>query len=326
MELPARKNKILNAVVKQYIAAGEPVGSKALLELLDFPVSSATVRNEMAALSEMGYLVQPHTSAGRIPTQLGYRHYLDHSIEPAQIDPRERRAIDDAISLCADDPEHILSKGAEILSQLTGYAALSTTPPSDETTIERIKIVQVSKHTSMMVMITSKGMVKNRLFRCDHNLNEDVLNDPELSKALVNGELYTKEMAEENDHILFYVPKKVGSIRHDIYLKLLYVPSQSPDKPNAMRLEAGEQLEEGKEYPYITFSVDIGDDGSITYNDPLLIEQEIVDDKETITKTPSSMGPSRIYFSDEGIEAVRNTFMTIFEKAGIKEEMSNKKH
>lgn len=175
MELPARKNKILNAVVKQYISAGEPVGSKALLGLLDFPVSSATVRNEMAALSEMGYLVQPHTSAGRIPTQLGYRYYLDHSIEPVQIDPRERRAIDDAISLCADDPEDILSKGAEILSQLTGYAALSTTPPADNTTIERIKVVQVSRHTSMMVMITSKGMVKNRLFRCDYNLDSDTL-------------------------------------------------------------------------------------------------------------------------------------------------------
>lgn len=175
MELPVRKGKILNAIIKQYIETGEPMGSKLLLDFLDFSVSSATVRNEMASLSEMGYLIQPHTSAGRIPTQLGYRYYLDHLIEPIQLSDRERRAIDDVLTAVADDPEHILNKGAEILSQLTGYVAVSTTPPTDDTTIERIKILQISKHTTMMVMITSKGMVKNRLFRCDYNVTDEVL-------------------------------------------------------------------------------------------------------------------------------------------------------
>ena len=175
MELPVRKSKILNAIIKQYIETGEPTGSKVLLDFLDFSVSSATVRNEMASLSDMGYLVQPHTSAGRIPTQRGYRYYLDHLIEPIELNSRERRAIDDVLTAVADDPEHILNKGAEILSQLTGYVALSTTPPTDDTTVERIKIVQISKHTTMMIMITSKGMVKNRLFRCDYNVTDDVL-------------------------------------------------------------------------------------------------------------------------------------------------------
>lgn len=175
MELPVRKSKILNAIIKQYIATGEPMGSKVLLDFLDFSVSSATVRNEMASLSDMGFLVQPHTSAGRIPTQLGYRYYLDHLIEPIELNARERRAIDDVLISSADDPEHILNKGAEILSQLTGYVAVSTTPPTDDTTVERIKILQISKHTTMMVMITSKGMVKNRLFRCDYNVTDDVL-------------------------------------------------------------------------------------------------------------------------------------------------------
>lgn len=175
MELPIRKSKILNAIIKQYIETGEPMGSKALLDFLDFSVSSATIRNEMAALSEMGYLVQPHTSAGRIPTQLGYRYYLDHLLEPVQISTREKRAIDDALTAVADDPEHILNKGAEVLSQLTGYVAISTTPPTDDMTVERIRILQISKHTFMMIMMTSKGMVKNRLFRCDYNVTDDVL-------------------------------------------------------------------------------------------------------------------------------------------------------
>ena len=151
-------------------------------------------------------------------------------------------------------------------------------------------------------------------------MNEDCLEDPEFSKALANKTLYTKEMAKENDHVLFYEKKRVWSISHDIYMKLLYVPSQAPDKPNAMRLEAGEQLEERKEYPYITFSVDIGDDGSITYNEPMIIEKKMVDGKEEIVNTPSDMSHSHIYFSDKGVEATRDVFMTIFEKAGIKEK------
>lgn len=175
MELPVRKSKILNAIIKQYIATGEPLGSKMLLDYLDFSVSSATVRNEMASLSEMGYLIQPHTSAGRVPTQIGYRYYLDHLIEPIELSARERRAIDDILINSADDPEHILNKGAEILSQLTGYVAVSTTPPTDDTTVQRVRILQISKHTTMMVMITSKGMVKNRLFRCDYNVDDEVL-------------------------------------------------------------------------------------------------------------------------------------------------------
>lgn len=78
MELAPRKSKILSAVVESYIRTGEPVGSKALLDQMDLSVSSATIRNEMASLSEMGYLLQPHTSAGRIPSHKGYRHYIDH--------------------------------------------------------------------------------------------------------------------------------------------------------------------------------------------------------------------------------------------------------
>lgn len=181
MELPVRKGKILNAIVKQYIETGEPMGSKALLNFLDFSVSSATVRNEMAVLSELGYLVQPHTSAGRVPTQQGYRYYLDHIDEVVLLSMREKRAIDEALMSSADDPEHILNKGAEILSQLTGYVALSTTPPTDNTRVERIRLVQISRHTAMLVMVTSKGMVKNRLFRYDYNVADDVLKMYELA-------------------------------------------------------------------------------------------------------------------------------------------------
>ena len=93
MELSERKQKILGAVVEQYIKTGEPVGSKSLLAALDMSVSSATVRNEMAELSAMGYLEQPHTSAGRIPTNEGYRYYVDNLMVKRQVDESLRRRI-----------------------------------------------------------------------------------------------------------------------------------------------------------------------------------------------------------------------------------------
>ncbi len=220
MELPLRKSKILGVIVRQYIKTGEPVGSKSLLNFLDFSVSSATVRNEMASLSEMGYLVQPHTSAGRIPTQIGYRYYLDHLVEPVQLSSREKRAIDDVLNASADDPEHILSKGAEILSQLTGYVALSTTPPTDNTFIEKIKIVQISRHTSMMVMVTSKGMVKNRLFRCDYNLNDELIRIFELNlNEMLSGvqidritPAFIQTVAVSSGDIMIFMPKVLITI------------------------------------------------------------------------------------------------------------------
>ena len=110
MELGARKLKILQAVIEAYIQTGEPVGSKALCELLDVSVSSATIRNEMASLSELGLLEQPHTSAGRIPTQFGYRLYINELMKPKPLSDEEMRYIDGYLSEYADDPDLLLEK------------------------------------------------------------------------------------------------------------------------------------------------------------------------------------------------------------------------
>ena len=175
MELAPRKSKILMAIVESYIQTGEPVGSKALLEHLDISVSSATVRSEMAALAEMGYLLQPHTSAGRVPSHKGYRHDLDHSMQPRDVARKDRETIEAALFAAADDPEHILSEGSAVLAMLSGYAAVSTTPPGDDAKIRKIHLVQTGRQTAMAVLITSTGMVKNRLFRCDYVLTPEIV-------------------------------------------------------------------------------------------------------------------------------------------------------
>ncbi len=187
MDTASRKSKILCYVVEQYIRSAEPVGSKQLLEHTGLNVSSATVRNEMAALSQAGFLAQPYTSAGRVPTQDGYRHYLDAAFSPEEPAQAERAEIFRRISMSADDPEHILDCASKVLSELSGAVCIATTPPPEDVTIAKLRIVQTGRQTAMTVLVTSGGMIKYRLFRCDYMLTAELVKVFErlLNQALV---------------------------------------------------------------------------------------------------------------------------------------------
>ena len=176
MKLALRKQKILAAVIEHYIATGEPIGSKSLQNTEGLDVSSATIRNELADLTVKGFLKQPHTSAGRIPTDYGYRYYVDNLMVPTEPDDRVKRYIENRLLSSSDAPEHIIKTAGVIASELLGTAALSTTPTGDNTRVHRIKFVQTGRHTSMLVLITSSGMVKSRLFRCDFDITPEMLN------------------------------------------------------------------------------------------------------------------------------------------------------
>ena len=175
MQPAIRKLKILEAIVDSYIGTGEPVGSKTLCDGLDFNVSSATIRNDMSELAELGLLTQPHTSSGRVPTNLGYRIYVDKLMSVKPVSPKEQGAIKASLLLHSDAPEHLLSEAAQILSDITRYAAVVTSPPADRAYVKRVKFVQTGNHTAMAVLITSTGMVRTRLFRCDFVVNDEVL-------------------------------------------------------------------------------------------------------------------------------------------------------
>lgn len=167
MELRERKQNILCAVVECYIATGEPIGSKSLLSYMDIGVSSATIRNELADLVNQGYLEQPHTSAGRIPTRKGYRYYIDNLMKKKPVDEGLKQKIERVIMSGAHAPELILEKTAQALSQLSGLAAVTTTPSGYNARVHKIRFVTTGRHTSMAVLVTSNGMVKSKLFRCD---------------------------------------------------------------------------------------------------------------------------------------------------------------
>lgn len=175
MELAPRKQKILSAVIENFIQTGEPVGSKTLIYETGLEVSSATVRNDMADLTQKGYLVQPHTSAGRIPTQQGYRYYVDNIMSVTPVSGQGRQYIAETLYRSADSPESILKRASELVSELTDLAAVTTTPNAAESRIHRISFVQTGSHTAMAVVIASNGIIKNQLFRCEFLITPEIL-------------------------------------------------------------------------------------------------------------------------------------------------------
>lgn len=172
MELSERKKKILSAVVDRYILTGEPVGSKVLCG--DLAVSSATVRNEMSELSELGYLEQPHTSAGRIPSQRGLRYYINNLMQNYDISDMERFAIESRFDSTLGEPEEIISHAAKLLSEITGCASVASTPYDAHAVIKRVELVPISSSAVLIVVLVSTGVVKSRICRCENEININV--------------------------------------------------------------------------------------------------------------------------------------------------------
>lgn len=176
MEFGDRKKKILSIIIEKYIQSGLPVGSKAVCGELDISLSSATVRNEMAELSDLGYLNQPHTSAGRIPSYLGYRVYVDKIMKSTHLSQEEKSIIDGVLYSASDAPESLLASAVKILSKLTNLTAVITTPPGNEARIRDIQFVKTGRRTAMLILMTTTGIVKNRLFRCNYEITDELLN------------------------------------------------------------------------------------------------------------------------------------------------------
>jgi heat-inducible transcriptional repressor len=170
MELNGRKKLILGLVVESYIQTGEPVGSKAIASMLGLSVSPATIRNELADLETLGYLEQPHTSAGRVPTHRGYRLYVDGIMNKYLLSQIEKARIDHMLSLHYGDLENILEQAGKVLSEITNCVALSTSPISNGISILRLDLIPASNRSALIVLLTSSGIVKSRLARCEGTL------------------------------------------------------------------------------------------------------------------------------------------------------------
>ena len=175
MALGERKKQVLKMITESYIRSGEPIGSKAIVEQLDNAVSSATIRNDMAELSLMGLLEQPHTSAGRIPTVLGFRVYIDQLIPRRELDDVGRREIDALLMSCAHDPEKMVDTVSKTLAEETRCAAISTTPYEQNALIHRIELISMSAFAAAVILMTRSGTVRNRVVRFDLAVDGETL-------------------------------------------------------------------------------------------------------------------------------------------------------
>lgn len=176
VEFGERKKKILSVIVEKYIEFGIPIGSKTVCSELDISLSSATVRNEMAELSELGYLGQPHTSAGRVPSYMGYKFYVHRLMRSSNLSDEEKNFINGALCSAADDPEHLLMKAAEVLAEMTNLSAVFTTPQDNDARVKEIQFVKTGKRNAMLVLMATTGMVRNRLFRCNYDITDELIN------------------------------------------------------------------------------------------------------------------------------------------------------
>ncbi len=175
MDIDERKLKILAAITKTYLDTGEPVGSKYVAQLLDGIVSPATIRNDMAALYDMGLLEQPHTSAGRIPSHLGLRLYIDKLMISQPLNAGERNEIEALFNKRAPDPDKLLEDSAKVLAELTGCAAISTTFYKQSAYVKKIELIPATSRTVVILLIASNGMIKNKVCRVDFLLNQKII-------------------------------------------------------------------------------------------------------------------------------------------------------
>ena len=191
--LDKRKAYILATVVYEYIATAEPVGSQVLTQKYNLGISSATVRNEMAELEASGYLIQPHTSAGRIPSDAGYRTYVDQLMQPEELNESERRRIRDELSDATRELDEIIDHTTRLLGRLSNNLAFVTKPQQETPSFKHIQLIWLSPHTGVAIVVTSLGVAAQSLFELGAEVPPDDLT--RLSNAL-NARLADRSMRD----------------------------------------------------------------------------------------------------------------------------------
>ena len=172
VQLDDRKLKILQAIIRNYLETGEPVGSRTISKYTDLNLSSATIRNEMADLEELGYIVQPHTSAGRIPSDKGYRLYVDHMMIEKE---REVNEMKEMLLEKEDKMDHLLKQVAKVLANNTNYATMISAPAVHHNKLKFIQLSRVDEKQLLAVIVVEGNMIRNNILHVDEALDDETL-------------------------------------------------------------------------------------------------------------------------------------------------------
>lgn len=172
MQLDERKTKIMQAIIRNYLETGEPVGSRTISKYTDLNLSSATIRNEMADLEEMGYILQPHTSAGRIPSDKGYRFYVDSMMQEKE---REVDELKEMLLERQDKIENMLKQVAKAVAQNTQYAAMISAPQTHRNKLKFIQLSRVDERHLLAVIVVEGNVIKNNILEINETISDETL-------------------------------------------------------------------------------------------------------------------------------------------------------
>ena len=175
MPMDARKFRILQAIIDDYILTAIPVGSRTISKKYEMGLSSATIRNEMSDLEELGYLDQPHVSAGRIPSAKAYRLYVDQLLQSGVLRSDDAASVKDHFGSRARQMEDVISRAAQVLSGMTNYTALVMSPKGRELHIRTLQLVPVSSTSALLVIVTDGGIMRDTIIRVGSELDSDAL-------------------------------------------------------------------------------------------------------------------------------------------------------
>ncbi len=168
--LTERQLLVLHAIVDDYVRSAEPVGSRSISKREAIPYSPATIRNEMADLEELGFLEKPHSSAGRVPSQQGYRYYVDHLLSPHRLTVAERAGLSRLTTARLQAMEEVFQESARILSEMTSYVSIVLGPESINERLRHIQIIPMSNQKAVVILVSENGHVENRLVQVDENV------------------------------------------------------------------------------------------------------------------------------------------------------------
>jgi heat-inducible transcriptional repressor len=177
MGLSARKKQILQAVITDYVKSAQPVGSRTIARRYMVGLSPATIRNEMADLEEAGYLIQPHTSAGRIPSQMGYRYYVDQLMETSDLEDEDKAKINQVYEYeKLKEIEEIIRHTSRLISLLTNYTSLILGPQLKKSAFKKLQIMPVDNQRGLLILVADTGFVKNKVIKLPNTLSAKELN------------------------------------------------------------------------------------------------------------------------------------------------------
>lgn len=231
MELNDRKKLILKAIIANYLETGEPVGSRTISKHPDLRLSSATIRNEMADLEDMGFILQPHTSAGRIPSDAGYRFYVDQLMMERESEDEEKKALIHKV----DKMEGLLKQVATVLANSTNYATMVSAPHYQNVTLKFVQLSQIDSEHLLAVIVTQGNIVKNKMISVDEPLsNEEVLK----LNVLLNTFLQGLSLREINLELIQTMREQAG-IRQDVLELILEEIAKTIHEADRMEIYTG---------------------------------------------------------------------------------------